>query len=106
MADDALAVLRRTGDRRLILRGLVFLAHAHADAQDVDALKGVLKEADELADGDPVWELAAIHGDCEAYTGDERAVLARYVESLAWTQVNRRSPKPQTWLEDAHARSR
>lgn len=87
MADDALAVLRRTGDRRLILRGLVFLAHALADAQLVDATEAVLKEADQLAAGDPVWELAAIHGDCETCRGNELGALARYVESLTWTST-------------------
>jgi hypothetical protein len=87
MADESLTVLRRTGDRRLILRGLVFLAHAYADSQDVEHTEAVLREADELADGDPVWELAAIHGDCEWIKGNDHAALARYGESLAWTST-------------------
>jgi hypothetical protein len=87
MADESLTVLRRTGDRRLILRGLVFLAHAYADSQDVDRTEALLTEADELADGDPVWELAAIHGDCEWIRGDDLAALSHFAESLAWTST-------------------
>ena len=78
---------RRTGDRRLILRGLVFLAHAYADSQDVEQTETVLREADELADGDPVWELAAIHGDCDWIKGHDLAALSWYAESLAWTST-------------------
>jgi hypothetical protein len=87
IADEALAVLRRTGDRRLILRGLVFLAHAYADPQDVEHTEAVLREADELADGDPVWELAAIHGDIAEYSGDPAGALAWFSESLAWSST-------------------
>ncbi|HTU29818.1 MAG TPA: BTAD domain-containing putative transcriptional regulator [Solirubrobacteraceae bacterium] len=87
MTTEALAVLRRTGERRLILRGLVFLAHAHADAQDVDRLKATLREADQLADGDPIWELAQAHGDCDTCRGDHGAALGHYVESLRWTST-------------------
>jgi predicted ATPase len=88
MADEALAVLRRTGDRRLILRGLVFLAHAYADTQDVERTEAVLVEADELADGDPVWELAAIHGDCAEYSGDDLTALSWFSKAFAWTSNN------------------
>jgi tetratricopeptide (TPR) repeat protein len=87
IADEALTVLRRTGDRRLTLRGLVFLAHAYSDSQDVQHTEAVLREADELADGDPVWELTAIHGDCEWIKGDDLAALSQYAESLAWTST-------------------
>jgi predicted ATPase/DNA-binding SARP family transcriptional activator len=87
LADESLTVLRRTRDRRLILRGLVFLAHAYADRQDVERTEAILAEADELAEGDPIWELAATHGDCELYKGDNRAALSRYAEDLAWSST-------------------
>ncbi|MDQ6804861.1 MAG: winged helix-turn-helix domain-containing protein [Actinomycetota bacterium] len=87
MAQESLAVLRGTADRRLILRGLVFLAHAYADSQDLAHTEAVLKEADKLADGEPVWELAAIHGDCAWIKGDDLVALSHYVESLAWTST-------------------
>jgi tetratricopeptide (TPR) repeat protein len=87
LAKEALEVLRRSGDRRLILRGLVFLAHALADSQDVDATEAVLMEAEELADGDPTWELAAIHADCAEVRGDTAAAVRLYSESLAWTST-------------------
>jgi predicted ATPase/DNA-binding SARP family transcriptional activator len=87
LADESLTLLRRTDDRRLILRGLVFLAHAYADSRDIEHTEAVLSEADQLADGDPVWELAAVHGDCAWYRGDDLAALARYSESLAWTST-------------------
>ena len=86
-AREALAILRRSDDRRLILRGLVFLAHALADAEDVLGAEAVLAEADELARGDPVWELAAIHADCEHYRGDEVRAIELYADSLAWTST-------------------
>jgi predicted ATPase/class 3 adenylate cyclase len=86
-AREALAVLRRTDDRLLILRGLVFLAHALADTLDVPATEAVLVEADELAGGDPIWELAAIHADCESYRGDDVRALELYSESLSWTST-------------------
>ncbi|MBV9421472.1 MAG: winged helix-turn-helix domain-containing protein [Solirubrobacterales bacterium] len=87
MAAESLAVLRRTDDRRLILRGLVFLAHAYADPQDVESTEAILTEAEELADGDPSWELAAIHGDCEQYKGNDVAALTWWAESLTWTST-------------------
>jgi predicted ATPase/DNA-binding SARP family transcriptional activator len=87
LAAEGLAAMRPTGDRRLILRGLVFLAHAYADPQDVERAEAVLVEADALAGGDPVWELAAIHGDCELYKGDGAAALAWYTQSLTWTST-------------------
>ena len=86
-ARESLAILRRSGDRRLILRGLVFLAHALADTQDVSSTEAVLAEADELADGDPVWELAAIHADCEHHRGDWLRALELYAESLSWSST-------------------
>jgi predicted ATPase/class 3 adenylate cyclase len=87
IARESLAILRRSGDRRLILRGLVFLAHALADVQDVPNTEAVLAEADELARGDPVWELEAIHADCEHYRGDDLRALERYADSLEWTST-------------------
>jgi hypothetical protein len=87
LADESLTVLRRTRNRWLILRGLVFLAHAYADRQDVERTEAILTEADELAGGDPIWELAATHGDCELYKGDNQAALSRYAEDLAWSST-------------------
>jgi tetratricopeptide (TPR) repeat protein len=87
LAAEALTVLRRTDDRRLILRGLVFLAHAYADTQDVESTEAILTEAEEIADGDPIWELAAIHGDCEYNKGNDVAALSWWSESLTWTST-------------------
>ena len=88
LAAESLTVLRRTDDRRLILRGLVFLANAYADAKDVESAEAILTEAEELADGDPIWELAAIRGDCEHYKGNDAAALSWWAESLTWTSTN------------------
>ncbi len=87
LARESLEILRRSGDRMLILRGLVFLAHALADAEEVDATEAVLAEAEELAGGDPVWELAAIRGDCADYRGDAAAAVELYAKSLSWTST-------------------
>jgi tetratricopeptide (TPR) repeat protein len=87
LAGEALEILRRTGDRRMILRGLVYLAHALADSQDLAATETVLREADELAAGDPIWELAAIHADCAHLRGDDAAALRLFAESLSWTST-------------------
>lgn len=87
LAAESLTVLRRTDDRRLLLRGLVFLANAYADAQDVKSAEAILAEAEELADGDPVWELAAIRGDCEHYKRNDISALAWWAESLTWTST-------------------
>jgi predicted ATPase/DNA-binding SARP family transcriptional activator len=86
-ARESLEVLRRSGERRLVLRGLVFLAHTLADSGDFVATNEVLVEADQLSAGDPTWELAAIHGDCAELGGDDLAALALYAESLAWTST-------------------
>jgi predicted ATPase len=64
LAREALTVLRRTGDRNLIVRGLVFLAHALTDWGNPEATEAVLEEADDLAGGDPSWDLAPIYADC------------------------------------------
>jgi predicted ATPase len=87
LAAESLTILRRTDNRRLILRGLVFLAHAYADTQDVESTEAVLTEAEELADRDPTWELAAIHGDCEHHKGNDVAALSWWSESLTWTST-------------------
>ncbi|MDQ6817408.1 MAG: hypothetical protein M3018_08390, partial [Actinomycetota bacterium] len=87
LAKESLEVLRRSGERRLIVRGLVFLAHALADSQDVDATEAVLMEAEELAGGEPTWELAEIHGDCAQARGDAAGAVKLYSESLSWTST-------------------
>jgi hypothetical protein len=87
MAEEALAVLRRSGDRRLILRGLVWLAHSFADKQDVERTEAILEEADVLAGGDPSWELAAIHGDCVEYRGDAGGAVRLFAENLSWSST-------------------
>ena len=69
----------------LILRGLVFLAHALADRNDVPATEVVLEEAVELARGDPIWELAPVQADCEQYRGHQLRALELYAESLSWS---------------------
>ena len=85
--EESLATLRTQGDRRLILRGLVFLSHVLADDGQIDRVEALLSEADELAQGDPVWELAAIHGDCAYLRGDYARALEIYADSLRWTST-------------------
>jgi tetratricopeptide (TPR) repeat protein len=87
LAREGLEVLRRSGESRLVLRGLVLLAQALADSGDFVAAEGVLAEADELAAGDPVWELAPIHADCAELRGDHLAALSLYAESLSWSST-------------------
>ena len=82
LAQEALAILRRTGDPNLLLRGLVYLAHALADAGDPDATEAVLKEAGPLAASDPTWELTPIYADCALMRGDYTAALNLYTKSL------------------------
>ena len=86
-SEEALAILRRSQDRRLILRGLVWLSQSFADAEDVAATEAVLDEADELAGGEQSWELAATYGDCAEYRGDHLKAVRRYAESLSWTST-------------------
>jgi hypothetical protein len=85
MCEQALAILRRTHDRRLILRALVFLAHAYADLEDVESTERVLAEAGELAGDDPTWEPDAIRADCALYQGDNTRAIELDAKSLAWT---------------------
>ena len=85
--EESLATLRVRGDRRLILRGLVFLSHVLADDGQIDRVEALLSEADDLAQGDPVWELAAIHGDCAYLRGDYARALEIYSDSLRWTST-------------------
>ena len=87
LAREGLEILRRSGESRLVLRGLVFLAQALADSGDFVAAERVLAEADELAAGDPVWELAPIHADCAELRGDHLAALSLYAESLSWSST-------------------
>ena len=91
---EALELLRRAGDRLLTLRGLVFYAHSLADMQDLDGTEAVLREADELANGDPVWELTAIHADYAHLRGDHRAALTLYAQSLLWTSTTGETHQP------------
>lgn len=91
---EALEVLRRSGDPLLTLRGLVFYAHSLADMQDLDGTETVLREADELAAGDPVWELTAIHADCAHLRGDNLAALTLYAQSLSWTSTTGEAHQP------------
>ncbi|MBV9421468.1 MAG: winged helix-turn-helix domain-containing protein, partial [Solirubrobacterales bacterium] len=57
LTEEGLALLRRTHDPRLILRGLVFLAHVLIDLKDRERTRNVLEEAGELAGEDASWEL-------------------------------------------------
>lgn len=82
LAREALAILRRTGDPNLVLRGLVYLAHALADAGDPDATEAVLEEAGPHAAEDPMWELTTIYADCALMRGDNGAALELYTKSL------------------------
>jgi predicted ATPase len=87
MCEEALPILRQTGDRRLILRGLVTLAHGFADLQDVERTESILAQADELA-REAYWSLDAIRGDCALDRGDHTRAIAWYAKSLAWTSQN------------------
>jgi predicted ATPase/DNA-binding SARP family transcriptional activator len=87
LAREGLKILRRSGESRLVLRGLVFLAQALADSGDFAGADGVLAEADALAAGDPTWELAPIHADCAELRGNHVAALSLYAESLAWSST-------------------
>jgi predicted ATPase/class 3 adenylate cyclase len=91
---EALELLRCTGNPLLTLRGLVFYAQSLADMQDLDATEKVLREADQLAAGDPVWELAAIHGDCAHLRGDNLAAVRLYAQSLSWTSTTGEAHQP------------
>jgi predicted ATPase len=82
LAREALAILRQAGDRNFLLRGLVYLAHALADAGDPDSTEAVLAEARPLADEDPTWELTPIYADCALMRGDNPAALELYTRSL------------------------
>lgn len=88
LAREALAILRRTEDPNLFLRGLVYLAHALADAGDPDATEAVLKEAAPLAADDPMWELTPIYADCALMRGDNTAALELYLRSLELASTN------------------
>ena len=85
LAEGGLAVLRRTREPRLILRGLVFLAHVLVDLKDLLGAQAVLEEAERLAGGDPNLELDTIRGDCALLSGDYCQAAEHYLTSLAWT---------------------
>lgn len=85
LAEDSLLTLRGTGDRRLILRALVYLAQTLADMHDVSGARAVIEEADAMCRGDPAWELDAIRGDCAMFAGDHLEALRFYAKSLEWT---------------------
>jgi predicted ATPase/class 3 adenylate cyclase len=85
LAQQALTTLRATGETNLVLRGLVYLAHALADAEDPDATESVLVEADQLAGGDRSWDLAPIHADLAMMRGQWAKALGLYAESLSWS---------------------
>jgi tetratricopeptide (TPR) repeat protein len=85
LTQEGLAILRRTHDRRLILRALVFLAHVLVDRRDLRRAHTVLEEADQLAVGDPSVELDTVHGDYALLSGDYPQAIEYYVKSLAWT---------------------
>jgi tetratricopeptide (TPR) repeat protein len=65
----------------------VLLAQALADSENFVAAERVLAEADELAAGDPMWELAPIHADCAELRGDYLEALSLYTESLSWSST-------------------
>lgn len=81
---NSLRVLRGCGERRLLLRGLVFLAHALADTHDVSGTMEIVDEAAALTDDDRIWELDAIRADCALYCGEFERAVHLYGRSLAW----------------------
>ena len=88
LTQEGLAILRRTRNRRFILRGLVFLAHVLVDLEDLTGVQTVLEEADALAAEDPNWELDAIRGDYAYLCGDYTDAIRFHIKSLAWTSRN------------------
>lgn len=87
MDEEALAILRRVGDRRLILRGLTMLAHSAADLGDVQRTEQILVEADDLG-AEPYWCLETVRGDCARHRGDMTGAITAYATSLAWSHQN------------------
>lgn len=85
LTEEGLTILRRTRDRRLILRALVFLAHVLVDLKDLRRARTVLEEAKQLALGDPSVELETVYGDYALLSGDYLRAIEYYVKSLAWT---------------------
>ena len=85
LTEEGLAILRRTHERRLILRGLVFRAPVLVDLKALLGARAVLEEAERLAGGDPSLELDTIRGDCALLSGDYRQAMQHYLTSLAWT---------------------
>jgi predicted ATPase len=81
---DSLPILRVSEDLRLLLRGLVFMAHTLADMHNVPATMEVVDEAAALADDDRLWELDAIRADCALYLGQFERAVELYAKSLAW----------------------
>jgi predicted ATPase/class 3 adenylate cyclase len=88
LAQESLEIYRRSGDRTLVLRGLVYLSHAMLDSRDFAATETVLREAEELACGDPVWQLAAIYGDIAHLRGDDLAAIELYAANLSWSSAD------------------
>ena len=85
LMEESVRILRRTGDHRLILRGLIFKAHVFADTKDVPATLAVVEEAGKLAGDDPTWELDNVRADCAFFTEDYVGAIRLYGRSLSWT---------------------
>ena len=85
LTEDGLRILRHTGNPRLILRGLLFLAHVLIDLEDFDRAHVLLHEADQLAGGDASWELEPAHADCALASGDIPGAITHCLASLAWS---------------------
>jgi len=86
LAEQALAILRRTGERPLILRGLIMLAHA-LDPQQVERVEPLLDEMDDLG-AEPYWCVDSLRGDCAMYRGDMTGAITAFARSLEWCHQN------------------
>jgi tetratricopeptide (TPR) repeat protein len=84
MCERLLPILRATGNRRFILRGLTFLAMAYADVEDVENTEQTLAEADALTGGDSP-ALDNVRGDCALSRGDNAHAIAMFARSLEWS---------------------
>ena len=85
LMEESVRILRRTGDHRLILRGLIFKSHVFADLENVEATLAVVEEAAKLAGDDPTWELDNVRADCALHSGDYVGATRLYGRSLRWT---------------------
>jgi predicted ATPase/class 3 adenylate cyclase len=82
---ESVSISRQAGNRALLARALLFLAHTLSDRKETGHSLAVVQEVADLVGDDPTWELDAIRGDCALYSGDYTGAIRLYARSLAWT---------------------